>query len=287
MLKLETGLLIPVTWVSIGSILELAGEVMDNSFIEQAVKLLVGARASHQRLETLPVECRPETIEDSYQVQDALINRLGLQVGGWKVGATSVKAQTMLGTNEPFAGRMFKASILDSAGELSMADLFTPGVEVEVAFCLGHDLPAGPVYARDEVADAVRSLHPAIEVVDTRYTSGLKAGIFQIVADNSAHAGFVVGSGIADWRGIDRQGIAVKLVINGEMISTGVGANAFGDPLDSLVWLANDRSRRGDGLVSGDFVTTGSCCDELGWAKAGDIAIAQFDTLGLVEARFT
>ena len=43
MLKLETGLLIPVTWVSIGSILELAGEVMDNSFIEQAVKLLVGA----------------------------------------------------------------------------------------------------------------------------------------------------------------------------------------------------------------------------------------------------
>ena len=263
------------------------GEVMDNTFIEQAVKLLVGARDSHQRLEALPVECRPETIEDAYQVQNGLINHLRLEVGGWKVGATSAKAQTMLGTNEPFAGRMFKLGILDSAGELSMADLFAPGVEVEVAFCLGHDLPAGSVYNRDEVAAAVSSLHPAIEVVDTRYTSGLKAGIFQIVADNGAHAGFVVGSGITDWRDIDRANIAVKLIINGETISTGVGANAFGDPLDSLVWLANDRSQRGDGLVSGDFVTTGSCCEELGWAKAGDIAIAEFDTLGMVEARFT
>ena len=151
-----------VTDVSIGSNLELTGDAMESKSVEKAVELLVGARISHHRLEMLPQECRPTTIEDSYQVQDSLIKHLGLQVGGWKVGATSAKAQQMLGTNEPFAGRMFKSGILGNTEGLSMATLFAPGVEVEVAFCLGHDLPPGPIYGRDQVADAVASLHPAI-----------------------------------------------------------------------------------------------------------------------------
>ena len=96
-----------------------------------------------------------------------------------------------------------------------------------------------------------------------------------------------MGEGITDWQGIDRKAAAAQLVINGETISTGVGANAFGDPLDSLVWLVNDRSRRGDGLFSGDLVTTGSCCEELGWAKVGDCVVAEFDVLGSVEVNFT
>ena len=260
---------------------------MESNSVEKAVELLVGARSNHHRLDALPVECRPATIEDSYQIQDSLIKRLGLQVGGWKVGATSAKAQQMLGTDEPFSGRMFKSGILGTKEGVSMATLFTPGVEVEVAFCLGRDLPPGPTYSRDQVADAVSTLHPAIEVVDTRYTGGLKAGIFQIVADNGAHAAFIVGEGIVDWHDIDRKAAAAKLVIGGDTISTGVGANALGDPLDSLVWLANDRSRQGDGLFSGDLVTTGSCCEELGWAKAGDHVVAEFDTLGSVEVDFT
>ena len=260
---------------------------MESKSVEGAVELLVAARGDHHRLEALPEDCRPTTMEASYQIQDSLVKRLGLQVGGWKVGATSAKAQEMLGTNEPFSGRMFKSGILGSKEDLSMATLFTPGVEVEVAFCLGRDLPAGPIYARDQVVDAVASLHPSIEVVDTRYTSGLKAGIFQIVADNGAHAAFVVGKGIVDWQDIDRKAAAATLVINGETISTGVGANALGDPLDSLVWLVNDCSRRGNGLFSGDLVTTGSCCEELGWAKAGDHVAAEFDNLGSVEINFT
>ena len=75
---------------------------MESSSVEKAVELLVGARSNHHRLEALPAECRPATIEESYQIQDSLIKRLGLQVGGWKVGATSAKAQQMLGTDVLF-----------------------------------------------------------------------------------------------------------------------------------------------------------------------------------------
>jgi 2-keto-4-pentenoate hydratase len=68
-------------------------------------------------------------------------------------------------------------------------------------------------------------------------------------------------------------------------VAEGSGANVLGDPVEALVWLANDQRQRGDGLRAGQAVITGSCTG-VNMAEAGDKARAEFGTLGAVELEF-
>jgi 2-keto-4-pentenoate hydratase len=75
------------------------------------------------------------------------------------------------------------------------------------------------------------------------------------------------------------------MVINGAVKGEGTGARALGDPVNVLVWLANQQSRSGRGLLSGEIVSTGTCTG-LDSVVAGDEAVADFGSLGKVEVRF-
>jgi 2-keto-4-pentenoate hydratase len=46
---------------------------------------------------------------------------------------------------------------------------------------------------------------------------------------------------------------------NGEKVATGSGANVLGDPRIALTWLVNELRTYGDGIATGQFVTTGTC----------------------------
>ncbi len=52
--------------------------------------------------------------------------------------------------------------------------------------------------------DTVASLHPAIEVPDSRFADFTRAGAAQLVADNACAHQFVLGPPTeAEWRGLD------------------------------------------------------------------------------------
>ena len=101
-----------------------------------------------------------------------------------------------------------------------------------------------------------------------------------------AVVGWKVGAGIEDWRGLDLAAMRTELLVNGEQVSDGSGANVLGHPLEPLVWLANARAARGGGLAAGEIVTTGSTCAALGFADAGDSAEARFAAIGSVSVSF-
>ncbi len=82
--------------------------------------------------------------------------------------------------------------------------------------------------------------------------------VWSVIADNGTDGALVYGDGIEDWRRLDLVATAVTLDINGETVRTGSGANVLGDPLEAFVWLANARSRDGDGLKAGDIHNTGT-----------------------------
>jgi len=54
-------------------------------FVEEAVRQLCTARRGSP-VHELPASCRPQSDADAYQIQDAVTRRLGLAIGGWKVG---------------------------------------------------------------------------------------------------------------------------------------------------------------------------------------------------------
>ena len=137
----------------------------------------------------------------------------------------------------------------------------------------------------DEIRDAVTDAYPAIELVNDYWVDGFALGVAHFVADNGSNGGLVLGEPVDDWRERDLAAAAVTLTVNGDPAAGGSGANVLGHPLNTLVWLANDLSRRGIGLRKGEVVTTGSMTGMTPCAP-GATALADYGALGTVQVTF-
>jgi 2-keto-4-pentenoate hydratase len=253
-----------------------------------AAELLLAARRELSPIPALPEACRPATAAEGYAIQAALCDLRGGTLAGFKIGATSRTAQTLLGTEEPFHGCLFADGVHDSPATLSAGGYHFRLIEPEFAFRLGADLPARAApYGRGELAEAVASLHPAFEVVTSAYGEAwIGAGLAQLIADNGVHACLVLGPATEDWRELDLASHDVVFASGGAEVGRGQGANALGHPLDALAWLADRGVLEGRGLKAGDLVTTG-LVTPFAYAGAGDALRADYGPLGAVELAFS
>ena len=133
----------------------------------RAADLLLSARRQCRPIPELPEECRPGDLSEAYAIQDAFAAARGGTLAGFKIGATSRRAQDYLGVYGPFYGCMFRDGIHDSPAAVSAEGSIFRVVEVEFAFRLAANLPArNDPYGRDAVAAAVATMHPALELID-------------------------------------------------------------------------------------------------------------------------
>ena len=229
----------------------------------------------------------PKSSEEAYAIQHEIAALCGEPARGFKVGSTSLEAQRLLGTNEPGSGLLLAPYVYESLARISIEPAHTPAVEGEFAFKLSRDLPPRTAsYGSDEVADAVAAVAGAIEVVGTRFSGGLAGkGRWLVTADCGANIAFVGGPWRHDLRGLDLKTHPVAMTINGALRGTGTGARALGDPMNVLLWLANQQSAAGRGLKSGEIVSTGTCTG-LDPVRPGDRVQADFGELGTVEIAF-
>lgn len=253
--------------------------------VDAAAALLAAARAGRQLLDAMPEALRPRGLGDAYAVQDRLAETLGLRRVGWFCACTNPEIQRMLGLAEPYYARLFEPQILESPATLAQADYPPIVLECEVAFRLGADLPPrAAAYERDEVAAAVATVHPSIEVVAAHFKDWPRQDVFTLIADNGTDGALVVGPGTPLQAAPPLAPMFVRLIVDGAEVRAGEGRRVLGDPLDALVWLANARARAGDGLRAGDIHNTGTATD-IFWAPPGSRAVAMFQGLG--EARLT
>ena len=116
------------------------------------------------------------------------------------------------------------------------------------------------VYGVQEVLDAVDSVHPAIEIPDSRYDDFARVGAPQLIADVACACWLIVGAtAMHDWRRLDLSAHSVATFLNDRPAETDLGANVLRDPRLALTWLANELRTYGHGLRAGDLVTTGTC----------------------------
>jgi 2-keto-4-pentenoate hydratase len=230
---------------------------------------------------------QPRSGQEAYAIQQEIAALCGEPARGFKVGSTSPEAQRLLGTDEPGSALLLAPYVHESPARIAIAPAHTPSVEGEFAFRLGRDLPPRAAsYASDEVADAVAAVAGAIEVVGTRFAGGLAGkGRWLVTADSGANIAFVGGRWHDDWRRLDLKTHRVAMRINGALRGEGTGARALGDPMNVLLWLANQQSAAGRGLKSGEIVSTGTCTG-LDPVRPGDRVQADFGELGTVEIAF-
>ena len=243
--------------------------------IEEAARLLATARGG-PALAELPSDCRPQSEADAYQIQDAVIRRLGETAGGWKVGVATAAAA---GFCAPIYARMIRPS----PASYSAAELRLIGIEGEIAFRLGRDLPPRTAaYDRAEVT-AAATMHPAIEVVDSRYSDFRSLDRLSILADNFSNGGLVWGAAVPGWESVDLARTTMKITDSGKPFADSSGGPAR-DPVAALVEFANLMRDRG-GAKAGTFVTTGSWTGMVFTGRGSRIA-ADFGPLGHVEIGF-
>jgi 2-keto-4-pentenoate hydratase len=259
--------------------------------LANAARLLAQARVNHKRLSNLPDGARPKTIEEAYDCQGAVVEGMllhyGGQVAGYKVACTNVVAQRQLGVDGPFFGRLLTPFVFESPARVDTSRFFMRVIEAEFGFRMAVDLPPAPApRSRDEIADAVEGLIPALEIVDSRFDSWTTMGAISLIADNACNAGWVRGPLLKDWRKLDLAAQDVWVFVNGELAREGSGAAVLGHPLNALQWLVNKLSSHGVGVKAGQYMTTG-VTSEVYMAEPGDRIRADFGDAGAVELTFS
>jgi len=116
---------------------------------------------------------------------------------------------------------------------------------------LAHDLPArDAAYTDAEVLAAVGSVHPVIEVLNSRFRDPTRIDALSLGADLIMHGGLVVGAATAM---PDLVAESVRVLVDGVEASRGQGHPA-GDLPRLLRYLADHAG----GLRAGQIITTGS-----------------------------
>ncbi len=261
---------------------------MEDNAVKQAAKTVWTTWQANGRIDAIPDECRPATRLDGYLIQQQVARLSAQKTFGWKIAATSKAGQQHIGVDGPLAGRVLEKRVFASGATISLTNNVMNVIEAEFAFRMARDLPPRKTpYSLDEVIAAVESLHPAIEVPDSRYHDFASAGAPQLIADNACASYFVPGEATtADWRKADLAAHRVSAHINGKLAREGRGENVLGDPRIALTWIANELSLIGDMLRTGEMVTTGTCIAPAP-VVAGDHVVADFGVYGQVEARFS
>ncbi|MDE0392082.1 MAG: fumarylacetoacetate hydrolase family protein [Rhodospirillales bacterium] len=257
--------------------------------VDQAVALYVAARHRRQRIAVLPADCRPASLDEAYDVQAALNERLCATHGavcGRKIGCTTPVMQRYLEIAHPCAGALYEQRTLSAPATVTYADHWRPGVECEIAVRLGSPLPtADAPFDRAAVADAVEACMAAIEIVDDRYEDFRALDTPTLIADDFFSAGAVLGPAVAEWRGVDLAAAGGVMTINGAHVGAGTGADVMGHPFEALTWLANHAAASARPLQSGDVVLTGSVV-ETKWVEPGDTVRAAIEGLGEASVTF-
>jgi 2-keto-4-pentenoate hydratase len=249
--------------------------------IDMAASALVAAR-SGQPTAALPGDARPQSADEAYAIQDAVLARLGERIGGWKVG--------MLPDGSNFIAPIYASRVHPSPASLPARGFHVIGIECEIGFRINQQLPhrakasGEQLYTREEVL-ALVSMHPTIEIVDSRYIDFQSLDRLQVLADNFSNGALVYGAAASGWQGTDLKHPPIVVTANGKDFAGCTGLRA-GDPIGLLVTAVDLIARRhGSAPAVGTFVTTGTHTGMVFTEPGADIR-ADYGSFGRVEVSF-
>jgi 2-keto-4-pentenoate hydratase len=222
---------------------------------------------------------------DGYAVQSELVRLIladGDRVIGYKAGLTSKPMQRMLGVDQPDYGPVLGSTVFRDGDEVSMGRFIAPKLEAEIVLVIGEQL-RGPGVTIDDARAAVSGAAAAMEIVDSRFVDW-RIKLADTVSDLASNGAMVMSDTVVPLADIDIRLIGMVLTRDGELVDTGAGAAALGNPLAVVAWLANTLGADGISLDPGHVIMTGALHAAVPM-QAGEEYRAEFDRLGSVHVR--
>jgi len=223
-------------------------------------------------------------MQDGYRIQLGILQRLlaaGERHAGWKVGLTAAAMRAQHNVHEPCFGFLLASGNRHSGQVFRHADLIRPGFENELCLTIGATL-RGPGITFEQARAAVAEVAPALEIVERR--GDFSADLPLTMADNAQQKAFVTGT--ARPLGThDLAAVTVRVYVDDALIDQATGAEVMGNPIHSIVWLANKLAEFGRALEAGQRVISGSFTRQYPLDRPARVR-SQFEPFGLVEASF-
>lgn len=214
------------------------------------------------------------------RLQAAVVDQLGLELAGWKIGATSPRARAAMATDAPFYGPVFRERVLADAALVELPARCL-GVEAEFALRIGAGLPPRQGgYGVEQLVIAVDAVVPALELVATRQRLDALPDARRATADLGLAHALVLGAPLMPPPTRELAEATVDLRSEGGEVACGSGTDVLGHPLEALAWL----TREGVALPAGALVATGALAGPVPLAPGAAIE-ADFGPLGTVRVR--
>ena len=253
-------------------------------------RALYEARQSRQQIEPF-TDADPDLgMADGYAVQQELVKLLladGDRIVGYKVGLTSKPMQKMIGVDTPDYGPVLGSTVYADGDAVPVSAFIQPKIEAEIAFVLGSPL-AGPGVSVLDARRAIAGMTAAVEIGDSRFADW-RIRLADTVADLASNGAVAISSRVVSLDGVETlipRLIGMVLTRQGDLVDTGAGAAALGDPVRVVAWLANTLGSMGAKLEAGHLVMTGALHAAVPM-RAGDVFRAEFDRLGPLTVRVT
>lgn len=252
---------------------------------EAAARRIWAAWSSGEVIEGLFGDERPDSLTEGFRIQACLPGISGQTVAGWKLAATNPAGQAHIGVDGPLPGRLLASQMLMDGASVPIQENRMRVAEAEFGFTLARDLPPIPQkYELATIRAATASVHPCIEIPDSRIADFAAAGAPQLAADCACAQWFVKGRA-KDLDGLDLATHSARLLVNGTVVVEGSGADVLGSPWNALLWLANAHEITG-GLRAGQVITTG-VCGRPAPVGSGDRIEVDMGVIGAVSATMT
>lgn len=251
--------------------------------IQSIAEKLLQAERTKQPISPLTNTFDSITPSDAYAIQLALIQKKvqeGAVVKGLKIGLTSKAMQDMLKVYTPDYGFILNTMVYNEEEALSTHPFIQPKIEFEIAFVFKKTLQ-GPNVSVQDVIDATDYVVPAVEIIDSRIANW-EIKFEDTVADNGSSAGAILGKKQTLLQDIeDITNIEMTIEKNGEFLDKALSSAVLGNPLNAVVWLANEVGKYGISIEPGMFVLSGALSKAVPFEE-GDHFVADFGPLGKV-----
>ena len=220
----------------------------------------------------------PQSMAESYAIQDIAIGLFPDEVVGWKVGGVPPAQQPTLGIHR-LAGAIFARNVWPAPGDTVVPRPESEGgfaaVESEFIARIGADAdPAKTDWTIEEATAAVDKVFIGVELAGSPLSAINDLGSAVVASDFGNNGGLMIGPEVENWR--ERlDGIKVETVINGASVGTGGSLSLAGGAMESVRFLLEHCARWGRPLKAGTLVSTGAVTG-VHRVHAGDEAVCIF-----------
>lgn len=251
--------------------------------LKDATADILAKSRRHSEFCDLPLDLISSNRE-AYDIQAIAQDALGFERKGYALVGTSEESRRILGLARPIYSEIPASALLAGTREFRLPP-GSIGVQCELVFTMLRSYPdAGEPINLDSAADAVLDCRPAIGIIGRR-TRRVFTGDNAAIADFGLHVATICGDHSGTFSPAGLADIDITTFLFKQTVFAGTAASVMGNPLNAVVWLADQLSAGGRQLQANDIVATGSCTTIL-QVWPGQHLAADFGLLGQVECIF-